>query len=39
MLRDDIRAKKELARLAKLGLFDKVGENRYRRYTLNPKFS
>lgn len=38
-VRDDIRAKKELARLAKLGLFDKIGENRYRRYILNPKFA
>jgi ATP-dependent DNA helicase RecG len=33
-VRDDIRAKKELAKLTKLGLFNKVGENRYRRYIL-----
>lgn len=36
-VRDDIRAKKELAKLAKLGLFNKVGENRYRRYVLRPE--
>lgn len=40
-VRDDIRAKKELAKLTKLGLFEKVGENRYRRYVLsmNPTVS
>lgn len=36
-VRDDIRAKKELAKLTKLGLFQKMGEKRYRRYTLSPK--
>jgi ATP-dependent DNA helicase RecG len=36
-VRDDIRAKKELAKLTKLGLFNKVGENRYRRYKLNQE--
>ncbi len=38
-VRDDIRAKKELAKLTKLGLFNKVGENRYRRYILNPELT
>lgn len=36
-VRDDIRAKKELAKLANLGLLEKIGENRYRRYTLGSK--
>lgn len=34
-VRDDIRAKKDLARLADLGLLKRVGENRYRTYELN----
>lgn len=38
-VRDDIRAKKDLAKLTKLGLFNTVGEKRYRRYTLNPEIS
>ncbi|MCX6705503.1 MAG: hypothetical protein NTV24_00130, partial [Candidatus Woesebacteria bacterium] len=38
-VRDDIRAKKELVKLTKFGLFNKVGENRYRRYILNPKLT
>lgn len=36
-VRDDIRATKELARLTKLELLIKNGENRYRRYIINPK--
>lgn len=37
-VRDDIRAKKELVKLAKIGLLKKVGENRYRRYILKSEF-
>ncbi len=33
-VRDDIRAKKDLAKLTSLGLLKKVGENRYRTYEL-----
>lgn len=36
-VRDDIRATKELSRLTKLGLLQKEGENRYRRYVINPE--
>lgn len=36
-VRDDIRAKKELAKLTKFGLFKKMGENRYRRYILESE--
>jgi ATP-dependent DNA helicase RecG len=32
---DDIRAKKELVKLTKFGILNKVGEKRYRRYTLS----
>ncbi len=35
-VRDDIRATKELQRLTKLSLFLKQGENRYRKYIINP---
>ncbi|MDO8551261.1 MAG: ATP-binding protein [bacterium] len=38
-VRDDIRAKKELTKLTKLELFNKVGEKRYRRYILNPELT
>ncbi len=38
-VRDDIRAKKELVKLTKLELFNKVGEKRYRRYILNPELT
>ncbi len=38
-VRDDIRATKELARLTKLGLLLKQGENRYRRYIINPEIT
>jgi ATP-dependent DNA helicase RecG len=37
-VRDDIRAKKELARLTKSGLLLKEGENRNRRYVLNTEY-
>lgn len=36
-VRDDKRATKELARLVRLKLFVKQGENRYRRYILHPE--
>jgi len=36
---DDIRAKKELVKLTKLELLNKVGERRYRRYRLNPELT
>lgn len=36
-VRDDIRATKELARLTRLKLLVKQGENRYRRYVINPE--
>lgn len=36
-VRDDIRATKELIRLARLGLVQKKGERRYTRYVLNPQ--
>lgn len=35
-VRDDIRTTKELSRLTKLKLLLKQGENRYRRYIINP---
>lgn len=38
-VRDDIRATKELARLTRLGLLIKQGENRYRRYIIKPESS
>lgn len=38
-VRDDIRAKKELAKLTKLGLLNKVREKRYRRYIVNPELT
>ena len=38
-VRDDIRAKKELQKLTKLGLFEKKGENRYSRYVLAKDIS
>lgn len=37
-VRDDIRAKKELAKLADLGILQRAGENRYRRYILQEKY-
>ncbi len=38
-VRDDIRAKKELAKLTRLGLVNKIGEKRYRRYVLKIETS
>lgn len=36
---DDIRAKKDLAKLTRLGLFNTVGEKRYRRYILSSELT
>lgn len=33
---DDVKAKKELVKLTRFGLLNKVGERRYRRYVLRP---
>lgn len=38
-VRDDMRATKELARLAKIGLLIKKGKFRYTKYVLNSKSS
>ena len=35
-VRDDIRATKELAKMTRVNLLLKQGENRYRRYVINP---
>lgn len=35
---DDVRAKKELIRLVNMGLLQKLGEKRFRRYILRAKY-
>lgn len=37
-VRDDIRAKKELAKIVKSGVFLTIGEKRYRKYLLNKEY-